>query len=807
MRALYLTVGAVSSGDYWATQLSSLSPLFDSDNHYDVTVQGMFPSSLTTLSVSGRTNVTFPGFFSSLALSDGSALPALTTLDLSGTSVYDLSPVPATVTSLNVMEGLIDGLGYEYSYLVNDSRDLGSIPSTVTELTIGYTVISDLDFIDNLPTLVSLDLMYCYIYDLSKLSQVKDTLAHFSASHSEIYCSLDVLAELTNLKYLDLSYSTTELSDYPDLSSLTSLTHLDLHEFEGELYWSVSWLSSLSNVEYLDLHDAYVGSFSSSCLSNIGNMKFLDIYEVGDTSISYSFLGDASSLESLTFGWWYYDCNDIPDMSNLPNLQQLTMKCDTIDDSDLQNIAQLSNLESLTLSSDSTISSISPLYHLSSLKTLNMGNIYTPSNISIPSLPSLEYLSIPNSSSSIVPDLSTVPKLRVFSWNDSSISDFSNLSTASALQSIVFSNCSLSDATQLSSVLSSLISLTDLTIYVSTPASSTFSMGSVTSLKYLNIDGIGVTWNDMSEAILPPNVRECVLDSLEITTPPDLSSLTSLQVLDLGGNSLSDISFLSAESCPSCSSLKKLHLHYNSIEDISPLSGMTSLEWLSLRDNSISDISPLSYLQHLKYLSASSNDLSNVDLTPLSSLSSLNSLLLSGTAITDISSISTLVSLKYLDISRNDISDVSPLFDLSNLYLLDMSSNNLCFGNEDEDDLIELFESDNISIDSSDQTCNCPSLDPDSDSTIAAISKRLVCSETAPSSDTWNVTCMSDSYYTYFDSDTFTCTRSADCSGGCEYGSECRVNSDGTHGCASVVPDVGLHGCVSDLIDAADKVS
>ncbi|GKT35134.1 hypothetical protein ADUPG1_002930, partial [Aduncisulcus paluster] len=66
---------------------------------------------------------------------------------------------------------------------------------------------------------------------------------------------------------------------------------------------------------------------------------------------------------------------------------------------------------------------------------------------------------------------------------------------------------------------------------------------------------------------------------------------------------------------------------------------------------------------------------------------------------------------------------------------------------------------------------------------------------------------MSDSYYTYSDSDTFTCTRSADCSGGCEYGSECRVNSDGTHGCASVVPDVGLHDCVSDLIDAADKVS
>ncbi|GKT28669.1 hypothetical protein ADUPG1_000799, partial [Aduncisulcus paluster] len=114
LRALYLTVGAVSSGDYWATQLSSLSPLFDSDNHYDVTVQGMFPSSLTTLSISGRTNVTFPGFFSSLALSDGSALPALTTLDLSGTSVYDLSPVPATVTSLDLAGFILDDISEKY---------------------------------------------------------------------------------------------------------------------------------------------------------------------------------------------------------------------------------------------------------------------------------------------------------------------------------------------------------------------------------------------------------------------------------------------------------------------------------------------------------------------------------------------------------------------------------------------------------------------------------------------------------------------------------------------------------------------
>ncbi|GKT13598.1 hypothetical protein ADUPG1_010300, partial [Aduncisulcus paluster] len=652
LRALYLTVGAVSSGDYWATQLSSLSPLFDSDNHYDVTVQGMFPSSLTTLSISGRTNVTFPGFFSSLALSDGSALPALTTLDLSGTSVYDLSPVPATVTSLNVMEGLIDGLGYEYSYLVNDSRDLGSIPSTVTELTIGYTVISDLDFIDNLPTLVSLDLMYCYIYDLSKLSQVNDTLAHFSASHSEINCSLDVLTELTNLKYLDLSYSTTDLSDYPDLSSLTSLTHLDLHEFRGAVDWSISWLSSLLNLEYLDLYSADISDFSSDQLSNIANMKVINIYEVGDTSISYSFLENASSLESLSFGRYNSECNDIPDMFNLPNLQQLTMKCYTIDDSDLQNIAQLSNLEKLDVRSNYqiSISNISSLYPLSSLKSLQI-ICYKLSDVSIPFLPSLEYIRLPDLDFAVIPDLSTVPKLRVFYCDE--ISDISNLSTASALQSITIYSYFFQDATQLSTVLSFLSSMMELRIMVDNPVS--FDLGSITSLKYLEIFG---TWNDMSDAILPSNVRECIMYSLELTTPPDLSSLTSLQVLYLESNySLSDISFLSAESCPSCSSLKELHLHYNSIEDISPLSGMTSLEWLELDQNSISDISPLCNIEALNYLDISDN------------------------CITDLSPLSQHESLYYLDISDNSVSALTVLSSLPGLLVLSAISSVIeCFG-------------------------------------------------------------------------------------------------------------------------------
>ncbi|GKT18644.1 hypothetical protein ADUPG1_011346, partial [Aduncisulcus paluster] len=656
-------------------------------------------------------------------------------------------------------------------------------------------------------------------------------------------------------------------------------------------------------------------------------------------------------------------------MSNLPNLRQLSIACPNyFDESGLENIAQLSKLESLTLISTPSSSSIetpdiSSLSLLSSLKVLNMNDVYKLIDVSIPSFPSLEYLGLPNPPSDItsVPDFSTVPKLRVFSWDYYNyITDFSNLSTASALQSIMFPRSVLPDATQFSSVISSIAGLTDLTISVNEPTN--FDLGSATDLRYLEATGF---WSDMSEAVLPPNVRELVLNGIGLVTGPDLSSLTNIEIIDLGDcSSLSDISFLATESCYS---MKKLNFSNDKITDISPLGMMTSLEWLDLSSNDIIDISPLSdFVIPLKYLNLHSNAIEDIsplsslvslkyldldgnnitDISPLSALVGLGSLFISSNSITDISPLSSLesliyltlygnnivdtaplsscTSLLYLDICNNDISDISFVASLINLFQLDicknnisdisfvaslpnllyivgynnsisdisvlssmeqlryielddnlieditpianlpylfhidlsgnlisdvsplssfessyleylflsenmisdvsplfditnvnesvelniiLNYNNICFGNEDEDTLSALFEHNNIDLRVSDQACNCPSLDPDSDSTIAAISEGLVCSGTAPSSETWTVTCMSDSYYTYSDSDTFTCTRSADCSGGCGYGSECHANSDGTHSCASIVPDVALHGCVSDMIDAADKVA
>ncbi|GKT29299.1 leucine-rich repeat domain-containing protein, partial [Aduncisulcus paluster] len=335
--------------------------------------------------------------------------------------------------------------------------------------------LADLDFIDSLPNLVFLEIVNCYLLDISKLSQVKNTLEHFSISYGEIIYSMSVLSELTNLKYLELSNVTTYAPNLPDLSSLTALKHLDLHALQRDVGWDISWISSLPNLEYLDLCEATIQDFSAS-------------------------LGFQSYDES--------PCSTLPDMSNLPNLQNLEMECTSLDDSDLQNISQLVNLEILQLELNSAITDISSLSPLSSLKALIISDGYHLLDMSVPSLPSLEYLSLPSSTDTVLPDLSSVPKLRVFSWIENSISDYSNLSTATALQSLNISHCALIDGTQLSSILSSLSGLNDLTISVYNPDSATFDLSLVRSLKYLNVSG---TWSDMSEAILPPNVRKLYL--------------------------------------------------------------------------------------------------------------------------------------------------------------------------------------------------------------------------------------------------------------------------------------------------------
>ena len=92
-----------------------------------------------------------------------------------------------------------------------------------------------------------------------------------------------------------------------------------------------------------------------------------------------------------------------------------------------------------------------------------------------------------------------------------------------------------------------------------------------------------------------------------------MANLTQLEWINLGGNSVEDITILAT-----LTQLTFLRLDMNQIRDISPLANLTLLEELWINRNVITDISPLIGLKNLKELYLADNPF--YDFTPLAEL-------------------------------------------------------------------------------------------------------------------------------------------------------------------------------------------
>lgn len=145
-------------------------------------------------------------------------------------------------------------------------------------------------------------------------------------------------------------------------------------------------------------------------------------------------------------------------------------------------------------------------------------------------------------------------------------------------------------------------------------------LGTLTSLESLNI--ISNNLIDTSAINKLVNLKELFLSGEKLN--PDfipLSQLTQLEFLSLENSNLSNIDFLM--NIPS--SLTKLSIARNSIEEITGLSNLIQLKELNISRNNISDISKLQNLTQLRELDISWNFISEIDdLVYLSELRELN---------------------------------------------------------------------------------------------------------------------------------------------------------------------------------------
>ncbi|GKT35041.1 hypothetical protein ADUPG1_008282, partial [Aduncisulcus paluster] len=249
--------------------------------------------------------------------------------------------------------------------------------------------------------------------------------------------------------------------------------------------------------------------------------------------------------------------------------------------------------------------------------------------------------------------------------------------------------------------------------------------------------------------------------------------------------------------------LEILDIHNTGITDLSSFYTISSggalgnavLSTLNM-STTIIDMSGLQYFTGITHLEAQNSSILNEDLYYLRNN-----------------------SLEYLDLGPDDEGNNSNfIYDPSPLYIHPLTDINLVgqpiCGDSVSDDLLTML---NVDITASHSiyfslpagfTCPCSS----SETLSYDLLSNRICTPSTLTSGSWNVVCASNSFSVYSYSDDYECVyldesddSNIGCPGGCLYGEECRLNSDGIAQCMTVLSDPEFHGCIASQLDSADK--
>ena len=501
------------------------------------------------------------------------------------------------------------------------------------------------------------------------------TLTELHAPNARI-SDLTGLEHATNLIRLGLGSEYLEARNYnvnsnsvSDVSALAGLTNLTTLFLWGNSISDISALAGLTNLKALHLGgeipaDFWYDNNLISDISALAGLTNLAVLHLGGNSIS-----DISALAGLT------------------NLKVLHLGKNSV--SDLSVLAGLTNLTSLDLR-DNKITDLSPL-----VENMGLGGgdeVPVWSNpLSYPSL--LTHIPTLQSRGVTVKFHDRTPTLRKIS-GVVTVSDNVLIVEVGGGDDLPFEGVPVT-FTVISG--GGTLSVTSISTDEQGRAQSQLTLGSDGEPNRVEVSIAGtqqrVTFSDMAApaVVIPdPNLRAAIEAALgkasgdpilademanlselhargaNISDLTGLEHATNLIRLSLGRaiieaegfiftfNSISDISALTG-----LTNLADLSLSENRITDISPLSGLTNLTSLYLRSNSIWDISALAGLTNLTSLNLGSSLVS--DISALAGLTNLTSLNLGSSLVSDISVLAGLTSLTWLDLERSSVSDLSPL--------------------------------------------------------------------------------------------------------------------------------------------------
>ena len=543
-------------------------------------------------------------------------LSDLTWLDISGTSVDDITPLRnanklktlrangilvedlsalkycLTLEELEVANTTIDDLSVLaylpnlqkinlYNTQVSRVNGLKNCPN-LTSLNLGGTRIPNIGIVQDLPLLKSLDISNTAVRDLTPVSTLKD-LQSLNISGSAI-SNLQALSELENLH--ELYCSNTSISD---------LTPLKNHRRLGKIYCDHS----------------HVGAAEANAFSN-DNRYTLVIY-------------DTEALRN----WW----DELPRYWKAVFSKQIQVDASPT----TEQLHQIINMQELDLSGNTHIQNLIPVSRLTNLRSLNIANTEINMLQPIQGLSDLESLDIQHTYINSIEPLKEMTNLKQLNISDTPVTDLTPLAKDKSIEVIV------ADSTTIGAAQVRALKEHQRQVHV-----------------IYQTEALTDWWNNL-DPIWQAIFRNAVGIQSETPNALELQRVIDLQELEIG----TEFPIISLEPLGNFIWLERLTINNQSVRDIAPLTNKEFLVELNVQNNPISSLKPIEGSTLLELLNIENTQIA--DLAPLSKMNNLVTLNAGGTPVKSLKPLSSLQRLENLFVNNTDVRSISPVESIASL--------------------------------------------------------------------------------------------------------------------------------------------
>lgn len=590
-------------------------------------------------------------------LSPLSMFTELRSLTIAGSSVYDLSPI----RNLTYLEYL-DVSGTEV-------RNLEPLryATQLKEIRLSQTRVMNISGLTRFVNLRILDLSQTMVTEISGIESLTN-LSDLDLTNT-LVSNAEPISKLVNLERLALSL--TRVTNLSPLSTLNKLTHLELEHCPVNDLRPLASCQSLSNI-FLD-HTEIMSLNDLRGLPALARV-YCDNTMVNQ-AIAQQFLRQRPNVlvifdSGRLLTWW----ETMP-----PVWQEVYMKTMEFDGMapGRELLQKMANIEHIDVSGISAIQSLRPLEVMTSLKTLDCSRTSVASLLPLKDLLDLEELVCAQTGVSDLEPLAKLKRLTELDVSYTRVSSFSGLETVSNLKLITADSLNIQNL---------------------------YHLDSLTRLTVVSLEGAPVTDSEVRRFLdardqtlliyqshylsnwwtaLAPSWKSAFIQFASLPASPSSESLHRLsQSRSLSFSNNPGLSTL--ESLSVFRWLKHLQIESSMVRDISPLSGLSSLQTLILSQNPIEDLAPISNLKELVHLELDNTLIEDLDpLVPLRKLQVLNC---NGSQVRSLKSLEYLDALSQLDISNTDVRSLAPIDGLMNLTVLE------CYNTKISSRTIEKFK-------------------------------------------------------------------------------------------------------------------